>query len=83
MSSCRLIADKIWADLEQDVSRAFQNNHAAVLAWPYARRRYSELAQASGREVLQIRTLRSSEASDPRIACGRQAVCFFPQKYEE
>lgn len=81
MTSCRLITDKIWANLEQKVLQASQSNCAAFLAWLYACICYNKLAQASCRKILYIRTMSISEASDPRLACGKSAACFFPQKY--
>lgn len=52
MTSCRLITDKIWANLEQKVLQASQSNCAAFLAWLYACICYNKLAQASCRKIL-------------------------------
>lgn len=67
--------------MEQEVLQASQSNYAAFLAWLYACICYNKLAQASCRKIQYIRTLSISGASDPQLACGKYAACFFPQKH--
>lgn len=52
MSSCRLIADNSWANLEQEVLQASQSNYAAFLAWLCACMCSNKLAQAGCRRGL-------------------------------